>query len=111
MLSYAAQGIGRFSARSLSDKACDESDEISPVVQSLVVDWTATRRVGGSFDTKDWAPLFNLQCRGDLGLSCHCVQLVLGFSQRNIVFAFQERRDRLDLRLLVMIFLPISQGR
>jgi hypothetical protein len=31
---------------------------------------------------------------------CHCVQLVLGLNQRNVVFAFKERKDRLDLQVV-----------
>jgi hypothetical protein len=38
-------GHGRFSARSLSDKAGDESDEISPVVECFVIDWTTACRL------------------------------------------------------------------
>jgi hypothetical protein len=44
------------SPRSLSDKACDESDEISPVVECFVIDWTAACRVGSSFNAKNRAP-------------------------------------------------------
>jgi hypothetical protein len=53
---YAARS---FSTRSLSDKACDESDEISPVVECFVIDRTAACRVGSSFDAKNRAPWFH----------------------------------------------------
>jgi len=52
-------GHRKISARSLSDKACDESDEISPVVQCFVIDWTAACRVGSSFNAKNRAPCFH----------------------------------------------------
>jgi len=61
------------SARHLSNQACHELDEIPSVVQPFVIDWTAARRVGSSFDTKDRAPPFHFERRGDLGLSFHSV--------------------------------------
>src|ERR1700758_4195471 len=93
-------GIGKLSARSLSDKACDESDEISAVVECFVIDWTAACRVRSSFNAKNRAPWFHFQRSGNLLLSGHCVQLVLRLDQRNIVFAFKERKNGLDLQIV-----------
>jgi len=45
--------------RNLSDEACDELDEISPVVQCFVIDWTAACRVRSSFNAKNRAPWFH----------------------------------------------------
>ena len=36
-----------------------EPNEIAPVVQPFIIDWTAGCRVGGSFNAKDRAPLFH----------------------------------------------------
>src|SRR5215469_3239642 len=74
------------SMRSLSDEPRHELGEIAPVMQPFVVDWAAARRVRGSFNAKDWTPLLDFQCRSDFGLGCHCVQLVLGLDQGDIVF-------------------------
>jgi hypothetical protein len=45
--------------RSLSDEARHELGEIASVMQPFVVDRVAARRVGGSFNTKDWTPLLD----------------------------------------------------
>jgi hypothetical protein len=47
------------STRDLSDQASSEADEIPSVVQPFVIDWTAARRVGSSFNAKDRAPLLD----------------------------------------------------
>jgi hypothetical protein len=46
--------------RTFSDQAGHKPNQISPVEQPLVVDWTVTCGVGGSFNAKDWAPQFHL---------------------------------------------------
>src|SRR6266446_5073959 len=98
------------STRNLSDQAGHELDEISPVMQLFVIDRTAACRVGSSFNAKDRAALLDFQCRSYFGLSWHCVQLVLGLNQRNVVFAFKKRKDRLDLQVVGDDFLTDLQG-
>jgi hypothetical protein len=78
------------SMRTLPDEARHELGEIAPVMQPFVIDGAAVRRVGGSFNAKDWTPPFDFQRRCDFGVRCHCVQLVIGLDQRNIVFAFKK---------------------
>src|SRR5258707_4844817 len=97
------------SRRNLSDQSGHELDEISPVMQLFVIDWTAACRVGSSFNAKDRAALLDFQCRSYFGLSWHCVQLVLGLNQRNVVFAFKKRKDRLDLQVVGDDFLADLQ--
>src|SRR5215471_4646432 len=43
-------------------------------------------------------------------LGGHCVQLVLGLDQRNIVFAFKKRKNRLNLQIVGDDFLADLQG-
>jgi len=54
----AACAIGVNSMRNLSDEACHELGEIAPVMEPFVIHWAAAFRVGGSFNAKDWTPLF-----------------------------------------------------
>ena len=54
--SCARARIGRLSARSLSDQARYELDQISAVVKCFVVDWTSACRIGSSFNAKNRAP-------------------------------------------------------
>jgi len=61
------------------------------------------------FNAKDRASLLDFQCRGDFGIGSHCVQLVLRLNQRNILFAFQQRKDRLDLQVVGDDFLADLQ--
>src|SRR5712671_2278403 len=89
---------GAGSTRNPSNQACREADEIASVVQPFVIDWTAARRVGSSFNAEDRAPPFNFERRGDLGLN-----------QRTIVFAFKKRKDRLDLLVVGDDFLADLQ--
>src|SRR5258708_20943702 len=98
------------STRHLSNQACHELDEIPSVVQPFVIDWTAACRVRSSLNAKDRAALLDFQCRSDFGLGWYCVQLVLGLNQRNIVFAFKKRKNRLDLQVVGDDFLAYLQG-
>src|SRR6266481_2293755 len=98
------------SRRNLSDQSGHELDEISPVMQLFVIDWTPSRGVGSSFNPKDRASRFHFQRRGDIGFSWRCVQLVLGLNQRNTVFAFKERKDRVDFQVVGNDFLADLQG-
>src|SRR5882724_2789919 len=98
------------STRHLSNQACHELDEIPSVVQPFVIDWTAACRVRSSLNAKDRAALLDFQRRSDFGLGWYCVQLVLGLNQRNIVFAFKKRKDRLDLQVVGDDFLAYLQG-
>src|SRR6267378_5518484 len=97
-------------ARHLSNQACHELDEIPSVVQPFVIDWTAACRVRSALNAKDRASRFHFQRRSDFGLGRYCVQLVLGLNQRNIVFAFKKRKDRLDLQVVGDDFLAYLQG-
>src|SRR6266852_1730169 len=96
--------------RHLSNQACHELDEIPSVVQPFVIDWTAACRVRSSLNAKDRAALLDFQRRSDFGLGWYCVQLVLGLNQRNIVFAFKKRKNRLDLQVVGDDFLAYLQG-
>jgi len=78
-------------------------------MQLFVIDWTPTCGVGSSFNPKDRASRSHFQRRGDIGFSCHRVQLVLGLNQRNIVFAFKKRKDRLDFQVVGDDFLADLQ--
>jgi len=71
----------------------------SPGNAAFVIDWTPACGVGSSFNPKIGLA-FHFQRRGDIGFSCHCVQLVLGLNQGNIVFAFKKRKDRLDFQVV-----------
>jgi hypothetical protein len=95
--------------RNLPDQACHELNEIPSVVQPFVIDWTAACRVGSSLNAKDWAALLDFKGRSDFGLGWYCVQLVLSLGQRNIVFAFKKRKDRLDLQVVGDDFLADLQ--
>src|SRR6266403_635585 len=97
-------------ARHLSNQACHELDEIPSVVQPFVIDWTAACRVRSALNAKDRTTLLDFQRRSDFGLGWYCVQLVLGLNQRNIVFAFKKRKDRLDLQVVGDDFLAYLQG-
>src|SRR5258708_20998646 len=97
------------STRHLSNQACHELDEIPSVVQPFVIDWTAACRVRSSLNAKDRAALLDFQRRSDFRLGWHCVQFVLGLNQRKIVFAFKERKDRLDLQVVGDDFLADLQ--
>jgi predicted NUDIX family NTP pyrophosphohydrolase len=92
--SYITRRAG--STRNLPDQSGHKLGEISPVVQLFVIDWTPACGEGSSFNPKDRASWFHFQRRGDIGFSCHRVQLVLGLNQRNVVFAFKKRKNRLD---------------
>src|SRR5258705_12023256 len=98
------------STRHLSNQACQELDEIPSVVQHFVIDWTAACRVRSSLNAKDRAALLDFQRRSHFGLGWYCVQLVLGLNQRNIVFAFKKRKNRLDLQVVGDDFLAYLQG-
>src|SRR6266403_4125484 len=108
LASYITRRAG--STRNLSDESGHELDEISPVMQLFVIDWTPACGVGSSFNPKDRASRFHFQRRGDFRLGWHCVQLVLGLNQRNTVLAFKERKDRLDLQVVGDDFLAYLQG-
>src|SRR5467141_2077517 len=97
------------STRNLSDQSGHELDEISPVMQLFVIDWMPACGVRSSFNPKDRASRFHFQRRRDIGFSWHCVQLVLGLNQRNIVFAFKERKDGLDFQVVGDDFLSDLQ--
>src|SRR5258707_1753056 len=97
------------STRTLSDQSGHELDEISPVMQLFVIDWSPACGVGSSFNPKDRASRFHFQRRRDIGFSWHCVQLVLGLNQWNVVFAFKERKDGLDFQVVGDDFLADLQ--
>src|ERR1700758_1624090 len=99
-----------FSARNVSVEAGDESDEISAVVECFVIDGTVAGRVGSSFNAKNRAPWFHFERPGNLLLGGHCVQFVLRLDQRNIVLAFQERKNGLDLQIVGDDLLADLQG-
>src|SRR5260370_7724284 len=89
------------SRRTLSDQSGHELDEISPIMQLFVIDWTPACGVGSSFNPKDRASRFHFQRRRDIGFSWHCVQLVLGLNHPTIAFAFNKRKDRLSFHLFL----------
>src|SRR5215469_16669624 len=95
--------------RSLSDEACHKLDEISPVMQGFVIDRAAASRVGSSLNTKDRGLLLDFQRCSDLDPRWHCIQLVLGLDQRNIIFAFKKRKDGLDFQVIGDDFLAYLQ--
>ena len=107
--SYGNGFLDRRSRRNLSDQSGHELDEISPVMQLFVIDWTPACGVGSSFNPKDRASRFHFQRRGDISFSCHCVQLVHGLNQRNTVFAFKKRKDRVNFQVVGDDFLADFQ--
>src|ERR1700733_7646946 len=104
-------GIKPDLSRSLSGQACHEADEVTAVMQLLIIDWPIACRVRGSFDAEDGAALLHAQRRGDFGLGGYSFQLVLGLDQWNIVFALEERKDRLDFQVVGDNFLADLQGK
>src|SRR5215472_12646111 len=93
----------------LSDEACHKLDEISSVMQGFVIDRAAASRVGSSLNTKDRGLLLDFQRCSDLDPRWHCIQLVLGLDQRNIIFAFKKRKDGLHFQVIGDDFLAYLQ--
>src|SRR5215831_20620185 len=88
------------SMRNLSDEPCHKLDEISSVMQRFVIDRAAACRVGSSLNAKDRGLWLDFQRCSDLDPGWHCVQLVLGLNQRNLIFAFKKGKDGLDFQVV-----------
>src|SRR5215469_2624866 len=91
---------GTCQSMDLSDEACHKLGKISPVMQCFVIYRPAACRIGSSLNAKDRGPWLDFQRCSDLDPGWHCVQLVLRLNQRNIVFAFEECKDRLNSQIV-----------
>src|SRR5215469_5605686 len=101
---------GDTSMTNLSVKARHKLDEISPVMQGLVIDRAAACRIGSSLNAKDRRLWLDFQRCSDLDPSWHSVQFVLGLDQRNIIFALKKGKNRLNFQVVGDDLLPDIQG-
>src|SRR5579863_8067290 len=105
MLALVASSSLRRGRRS-SSKACYKSDQIASIVQPLVIDRPAARRIRRTLDQKDRAADRDSKRLSDDRIGRGRLQLVFGLDQRRVVLTFQQCEHWLGFKIVLRNLLP-----
>src|SRR6266478_1398455 len=89
-----------------SGKARHEPDQITTIVQPLVIDWPIAGGVGRALDQEDGAAGRHLERLGGHRVGRGRFQLVFSFDQRRIILLLQQCEDRLGFKVVIRNLLP-----